>query len=292
MRSLKSFLFITALNLIHLSGSSQTITLHASKDAWLWSHPSAKTVNFGVSNSQNAGLFNVIRVESWQWISGRNDSIRSLIDFNLDTLQHYTSQLQSATLILKHFSNPNFTKQVGQNKFNVHVVTSNWNESTVNWVNKPLYDNSISVSGLKSTSDTQSYSLDVTPLINHYIQNQGKGFYLKLDNEQPFSGVSFASRENTNLNLRPQLVLELGSGMSIDENNFKLNFNNPFQNELLIEHDHNHPIEIQLINSSGAIIIGDSVVKEKRFDTSGLSKGTYILKAGNAKYTLIKSGNF
>lgn len=267
---------------------SQTLNLSVTKDAWLWSHPTAGHINFGKANSQNSGLNNVIRAESWQWIPNRDDSIRSILNFDLDTLQAQVSNIQKATLVLQHFSNPNFTKQVGNNAFEIFVVTENWKEDSVTWFNKPLYDTTMVSKSLGSSSDTESFQIDVTALVQHYLQIQGEGFYIKLQQEQPFSGLSFASREHTNTNLHPHLIVELTKPLSLNENVEKPHFNNPFDESIRIETNTSESILVALTDAKGILIFKEEIREHHTFNTSTLSKGWYFLSIGDQKYKLLK----
>lgn len=281
--------FLTFLSLFcALAMQAQTIQFPATKDAWVWSHPTFGQINFGTANSQNSGLHNVIRAESWQWIAGRDDTIRGLIDFDLDSLMGQSASIQKATLVLKYFANTNFTKQVGQNAFELFVVTENWNESTVNWPNKPNYDPSVSVAAAKSATDTQSYSLDVTTLVQHFLTNQGEGFYMKLQNEQPFSGVTFASREHSMAALHPKLIIELSGAVGLREHATNFKFNNPFGEQLRLETQDEKPYRLLLISTSGKVILDETVKGTETFDTRHLPKGMYVLKVDEAEYKLLK----
>jgi len=277
------FIFIS-LNL----AQAQILSFPAVKDAWLWSHPSARAINFRVANSQNQGLNNVTRVESWQWIQNRNDTIRSLIDFDIDSLKPYANSISKATLVLRFFANVNFTQQVGNNAFEVYVANETWQEATVNWLNKPRYDASVMAQAPQSQSDTQSYFIDVTSLITHYLNTNGEGLYLKLQNEMPFNGLTFASREHSNVALRPVLRVEMGGTIGLEKTYSKIKFNNPITDQLKIETGNNTAQKLQLIDSSGKTIIEDSIQQSKSFNTSALPRGIYFLRIGSDEYRLVK----
>lgn len=175
------------------------------RDAWIWSLPAAANAGFGVRNENLPDMHKVIRAEAWQWQQNRNDTIRSLLQFDLDGIS--AEQVLSAKLSLKHFSNPGFTQQVGENALNVHLITETWEEASVTWNNQPSYKNQPDLQVSKSTSTTQDYELDMTDMLKNYINAHAHGILLKLQNEMPFAGLSFASTEHPNTDLRP--VLEI-----------------------------------------------------------------------------------
>lgn len=188
------------------------------QDAWIWSYNVLADVNFGVIDPVVPELHQVLRTEVWQWEAGQDDTIRGLMQFDLADLR--ADQILSAELNLWHFSNPGYTKQVGANALDLHLVTESWEEDKVTWNNQPAYENKALLSLPKSSSTTQDYSqLDVTDVIKDYLKQDAHGLLLKLKEEKSFAGLSFASSEHPNALLHPTLRIIVDMESSIGEKN-------------------------------------------------------------------------
>lgn len=188
------------------------------QDAWIWSYNVLADVNFGVIDPVVPELHQVLRTEVWQWEAGQDDTIRGLMQFDLADLR--VDQILSAELNLWHFSNPGYTKQVGANALDLHLVTESWEEDKVTWNNQPAYENKALLSLPKSSSATQDYSqLDVTDVIKDYLKQDAHGLLLKLKEEKSFAGLSFASSEHPNALLHPTLRIIVDMESSIGEKN-------------------------------------------------------------------------
>ncbi|WP_421751590.1 DNRLRE domain-containing protein [Croceimicrobium sp.] len=271
--------------LIPLSLFSQSFS--ADKDAWIWSMPAARNINFGKPNAQNSGLHNVLRAESWQWQANRDDTIRFLIHFPIDTIP--VQDIDSAFLYLNFYANPNFTKQVGRNAFRIHFITEAWQETQVTWANQPAFDNLLYVEGATSQNDTQSYRLDITQLLKSPNQQQATGFLIKLSTEIPFAGLSFASREHSQPSLHPKLVVHGPSGIGIKEiNESKIEFNNPIQEELQLKATGGVPKEILILDSQGRKVYQGTLDNTLNINTSEWAIGRYYMWINGEQHALVK----
>lgn len=276
--------YIGLLLAFPFSGFSQVYS--ADSDAWIWSLPAARNLNFGKPNSQNGNLHNVLRAESWQWAAGRNDTIRFLIHFPVDTIN--PQEIDSAFLNLKFFANANFTQQVGQNAFYLHPIVDAWQETQVTWANQPAFNDQVFMEGTTSQSDTQSYRLNITSFLKTALQQQATGFMVKLRTEVPFAGLSFASREHQQSGLHPKLIVYRQSGLALDEaSETNLEINNPFSNELSIKTNDKNA-EFQIIDSKGCIVFSGCLMENLIVDTSTWPKGLYFLRIDDQSHRLIK----
>ena len=78
---------------------------------------------------------------------------------------------------------------------NVHRVMQDWDSSTINWYNKPVYEETVQDS-CRYTADKQKYiTLDITRLVKDWYQN-GKNFGLMFKDDYELSGyTSFLSSD-------------------------------------------------------------------------------------------------
>ena len=212
------YLTLLILSFIPLFNFGQDTTMFKgelqTRDAWIWSAPNFKTLNFGESSTQNQGLNNVIRSEAWDWV-GRDDTIRGLVRFDFTGFGNPV--ILEARMNLYYFSNPNFTQQVGQNQLLIRRITQNWVEDQVNWANQPATTNQNEVELPAAATATQDYlNIDVTDLIKDMVAHGNEGFMLQMKTESPFRGLTFASSEHVNSQLHPELVLITESSTGID----------------------------------------------------------------------------
>lgn len=262
------------------------------RDAWIWSWPAVVNSNFGEYNSAAPDFHKVIRSESWQWTAGRNDTIRGLMQFDLGNLK--AEDILKAELNLWHYSNPRFTKQVGENAMDMHLITEDWDESQVTWNNQPAWQKDQPTSFPKSTSETQDYTkLDVTDLLKAHQKANAHGLMLKLKNETPFAGLSFASTEHPDENLRPTLLLVVKAGsthINEAEANVKC-FPNPASAELTISLSSPSWKSLQLYNAHGQLmwdVQNEHKKTEHRIDVSALANGFYTLRCSGDGFSFEK----
>ena len=282
---------IVLLLSLGLSVMLQAQQIPLQKDAWIWSMPNVRNINFGVANAQNQGLNNVIRAEAWQWQTNRDDTIRSLIYFDIDSLD--LNKVDSAFLRLKFFSNPNFTRQSGANAFRLHPINEAWTESTVTWNNQPAYVDSFSISAAASLSDTQSYRIRIDSLLTYMKQHNSQGIMLRLVDESPFKSISFSSREHSNPSLHPYLLIYSQSSLSLDEEPFpEPQFSNPFFNELQIEWSGEAGEQLQVFDSAGKLRYEGPLDNTLQIETADWPMGYYILHINGRSYSSLKHPSY
>jgi hypothetical protein len=212
MKHFKHFLIIILLLSITIS-AQETVKIKPGAlegiDAWFWSFPKFKEYNWGVAREGNYGLHNVIRAEAWEWFnSGRTDTIRSAIKFDLSNLPAYII-IDSARLNLFYYSNEGHTKQEGQNHCVVERITEKWDEYKINWVNQPgtIGEDRILIS--PSENDSANYSIDVTHFIKFFKEYPDSNFGLmfKMHIETKLRGLTFASSDHVDEILHPELII-------------------------------------------------------------------------------------
>ncbi|MBA4854079.1 DNRLRE domain-containing protein [Emticicia sp. BO119] len=141
--------------------------------------------------------------------SGTPNITRTLLDFNLSTLPQGTA-IDSARLYL--YGNPNTTigSNISPNQLDIYRIVSNWQQNTVTWNIQPSIDlNTKSSLPSSSGGDYSSYIVDVTALVQNYVndKNNSFGFMLKLFNESPYRRLIFASSKVVDTQLHPKLVI-------------------------------------------------------------------------------------
>jgi len=206
----KNSIFIAALCLAFCGKVSATfVQLTASRDAVVAFDagiPAVATTNFGAVPYNSA----------WCDKSGQRGNFinRAIIDFNLASIP-VGANILSATLYLYgvgpvgNFLGHTQSSPNGNDCF-LERVTNNWQELLVDWNTQPLTTpaNAVSVAGTNVL--TQNYMLNVTALIQDYVNNPASSFglMLRLQNESPVNALIFGSRENQNPDLQPRLEIE------------------------------------------------------------------------------------
>lgn len=137
------------------------------------------------------------------------NTTRTLLDFDLSSIPN-SAQIDSARLYL--FGNPNTTigPNIAPNDLDIYRVITTWQQNTVTWNTQPSIDLNAKAS-LPSSSggDYSSYVVDVTSLIQNYVNDKSNsfGFMLKLFNESPNRMLIFASSKVSDTQLHPKLVI-------------------------------------------------------------------------------------
>lgn len=185
-----------------------TITLQpgatSGKDAMIWTN----------NPNTNYGTTRDFKAMAWTW-SGAPGVRRSLIDFDLSGVPA-GAQIVDARLSL--YFNPNsgdvpFTgghsSLSGSNASVLQRITSQWDESTVTWNNQPATTTQNEVQLPQSTSPTQDYlDIDVTAMVEDMIADPSSGgFMIRLQTEQHFRVLLFASSDDLNAALHPKLEI-------------------------------------------------------------------------------------
>lgn len=187
----------------------RTLECREVRDAWIWSHPRAAAVNFGVPSEGNGGLHNVIRAEVWKWGRSESDTIRALLAFDLGELPEGAIVL-SARLKLSFYANDGFTPHLGDNALVISRVTAPWREDAVTWSNQPPATEHNAVRVGPSSDPRQDYpDIDLRNIVQEwaYFPGSNHGVMLRLEREREFNGVTFASGDHSSAALRPLLVI-------------------------------------------------------------------------------------
>lgn len=155
-------------------------------------------------------------VMAWTFSSAPG-RLRNLIDFDLSALPAGVT-LVKATLEL--YANTAVTLDAGHsqlsgsNELVVQQVVSAWDEGAVTWNNQPGVDAGDLIVLPPSASAFQNYEIDVTRFMQRELADPEHyhGLMLRLQTEQYYRSLRFASSDHPDPSLRPALVLEYADG--------------------------------------------------------------------------------
>jgi gliding motility-associated-like protein len=184
---------------------TQCITLRPDsangKDAYLRS----------LSPNTNYGTHFDFSATDWTF-SGNPVTVRNVIDFDWSVIPA-NATLISANLSLYSYNSPangSHSTLSGSNEALLQRITSPWTESTVTWNTQPTTVTQNEVLLPASTNAIQHYlNIDVTALTQDILNDQANshGFLFKLVTESFYRRMLFASSDNADSLLHPQLDL-------------------------------------------------------------------------------------
>lgn len=202
------FLFLEA-NLLaqsYIEKNDPCVTLRPGsldgKDAFVHGLFSQVNINYG-GNNQLAAM-------TWTF-QGVEGTVRGLIEFDLTSIPS-GSVITSAALSLYGIGdNSGFgghSDLSGSNEAWIQRVTSFWDEGTVTWNTQPSSTSVNQVALNASTVSNEDYiDLDVTALVQDMLTFGNNGFMIKMQDENYYRRLNFASSDNSNAELHPQLVV-------------------------------------------------------------------------------------
>lgn len=182
-----------------------TLTVRATKDASLYGcAPCGYNVqNFGSD----------VDVSAIAWTNGGIPSnSRGLFAFDLSAIPE-NAIITDAKLSLYHnptSGNGGHSTMSGSNACIIQRVTQNWNEDSVTWDTQPTTTDTNEVLLAESSSATDDYlNMDVKNLIIDMLNNptQSFGMMLRLQDENAFRKLVFASSDYANSNSHPKLEI-------------------------------------------------------------------------------------
>ena len=178
------------------------------------------------ANGVDAGLFSCVdcgystrnfgNIKEFSAIATTNagsSNARALIRFDLSNIPD-GAIITSATLSLYYAhsdGNGDHRYQWGSNSCKLQRVTSPWDEHTVTWNTQPSVSSTNQVILPASTTETQDYpDINVTKLIQDIIADQSKnyGMMLRLQTEEIYRQLIFASSDHPDATKHPKLVVK------------------------------------------------------------------------------------
>lgn len=174
----------------------KTVTLTPIADTYVSDVSNNETKNFGTSTAIELGMFG-----TWTY-----ETTEMLFQFDLSQLPVGAKLIKASFEIYAYGSYGS-----GLTGVFLHAVTKAWGETTATWNNKPSYNSSITypISAGYASSSTW-WKWDVVDLIRLWISGQANyGLVIrKLSSGYDRVGYRFYSREYSDVNFRPKLVLE------------------------------------------------------------------------------------
>jgi hypothetical protein len=201
---MKKILLLAFLFAFTKSFSQTTLTLQPNastgKDAYIWS------LDPNGTNSTTEDL----ALTAWTW-SGNPGTIRSLLQFDLSSIPAGAT-IQTASMYLywnPTSGNAGQSHLSGSNAAWLQRITSSWNDQTVTWNNQPSTTTLHQATLPADTASNEDYVVNVTSLIQDMVDNPSTsfGFLLRIQTEQYYRALVFASSNHPNAALHPKLVV-------------------------------------------------------------------------------------
>lgn len=159
----------------------------------------------------NLGNTSSFQISEWR-ASGLPTEQHQMMKFDLTALPE-NAVIETASLSLFFDPNNNDVPRFGHygdvpTDFYLQRVTSEWDEATVTWNNRPSIDTIGQVLVPGHDSITQNYpDIDVTELVRMMHEGENYGFYLQMASSDLFQILKFASSDHINWELHPKLTI-------------------------------------------------------------------------------------
>jgi hypothetical protein len=226
--------------------------------------------------------------EAWNF-AGNDEVLRSYIEFDLDALPNNIT-ITDASLSL-YYNDDAPEGHAGDNVALLQRITEPWTENTVSWGDQPATtdDNQV-ILPVSQSSDQDYENVNVTALIQDMIDNPSSshGLMLRLQNEEVFRRVVFASSDHPDDTKHPKLEVCYTFGTATNDFTVRplIAHPNPFTNEIVLEGLSGN-FEITISDVNGKLIFAqkaDAVIDQVRLQDIGtLNAGIYVISANNGK---------
>jgi hypothetical protein len=224
------------------------------------------------------------------WTFNGNDGInQSVIDFDLSNIPDEV-EINSAYLSLYGLDTIDgigHSTISGPNECWLQRITTDWEESTVTWNTRPSTTTDNQVAIYKSSNYTQDYlDIDVSDLVKDMYRKPESsfGFLLKLQTEEKYRRMVFASSDHNNADKHPKLVICYSIISSVSEKQTsKLTFNmypNPAKHSVTINFKdlYQTSISLQIMNATGQLVESKEKIRSNtEIDLTNYSKGLYFI---------------
>ena len=283
----KSIVLIIAIFIINIANAQTTIILR----------PDSTTGKYAIIPSlyPNDNYYNLfVDFAAAATTNGGNFTAgRSLIDFDLSSIPAM-AVITGATLNLYSYNSPSNSTNLGDNVSYLQRITSSWNPMTVTWNTAPTTTTLHQVTLDASTSADEIYNVNVTNLVQDYVNDKANsfGFMLRLATEATYRRLVFGSSQNPDSTLRPKLHVCYSTVNGINKHNTKTNLSiypNPTKDNLTIETNINTEQRLEITNLIGQTVYTSYIYNKKAtINTSAFAKGVYILKLSSDKETVVR----
>ncbi len=252
---------------------------------------------FDLYPNTNYGTFADLQANAWTF-TPTPGLVRSLLKFDFGSIPG-NAIIDSALLSLYEntgSSSGDHSQQSGSNEAWLQRVVAPWNEQTVTWNNQPNAAAANQVAVHASNYATENYlDINVKPLVQDMLNSDNYGFLLKLNTEQHYRRLNFASSDHADFSKHPSLKICYSVPSAIVENKLEaaiMLYPNPANDELFIETNGQELMEINIYNTNGSLVSQTKQVQNKHVDINQLAKGVYIaeikMKDGIARKRFVK----
>lgn len=223
--------------------------------------------DFSAHAATNGGQFNVIR---------------GVIDFDLSSIP-VGATVNSAELSLFAYNSPANGQHSGQNDAVLERIITPWNENTVTWGNQPSTTALNAVQLPMNTVPLQHYpNIDVTAMVQDMVDDpvNSHGILFKLQTEQIYRRMLFASSDNADSTLHPKLSVcyEMSARVDEKENSMSL-FPNPSTEQVTIRLKELDDYTVLVFDRVGGLVLSERFTGSQRsIDIRPLLDGMYIIR--------------
>lgn len=222
---MRKVLFVSALMLSAVLSFGQTTTVvfkpnaTVGKDAPIWKFDDDCIGNGSTQTNadRNFGTEETLWMKDWTWnaIGCSGGTIRSLLCFTELSTIPSNAVIVSATLRLygvtsdRNTSYPGAPASYYENTVVVQQITSPWNENTVTWNTQPSTTTANQFIIPQSTSQYNwnytNSSSELVAMVQNMVSGNNYGFMLRLQTEQHYRNMVFASSDHPDASLHPEL---------------------------------------------------------------------------------------
>lgn len=222
---MRKVLFVSALMLSAVLSFGQTTTVVFKPNATVGKDaPICKFDNDCISTGEtqtnadrNFGTEETLWMKDWTWnaIGCSGGTIRSLLCFTELSNIPSNAVIVSATLRLygvtsdRNTSYPGAPASYYENTVVVQQITSPWNENTVTWNTQPSTTTANQFIIPQSTSQYNwnytNSSSELVAMVQNMVSGNNYGFMLRLQTEQHYRNMVFASCDHPDASLHPEL---------------------------------------------------------------------------------------
>lgn len=222
---MRKVLFVSVLMLSSVLSFGQTTTLVFKPNATMGKDaPICKFDNDCISTGEtqtnadrNFGTEETLWMKDWTWnaVGCSGGTIRSLLCFTELSNIPSNAVIVSATLRLYGVTSDRNTSYSGapasyyENTVVVQQVTSPWNENTVTWNTQPSTTTANQFIIPQSTSqynwNYSNSSSELVAMVQSMVSGNNYGFMLRLQTEQHYRNMVFASSDHPDASLHPEL---------------------------------------------------------------------------------------
>ncbi len=222
---MRKVLFVSVLMLSSVLSFGQTTTLVFKPNATVGKDaPIMKFDNDCISTGEtqtnadrNFGTEETLWMKDWTWnaVGCSGGTIRSLLCFTELSNIPSNAVIVSATLRLygvtsdRNTSYPGAPASYYENTVVVQQVTSPWNENTVTWNTQPSTTTANQFIIPQSTSEYNwnysNSSSELVAMVQNMVSGNNYGFMLRLQTEQHYRNMVFASSDHPDASLHPEL---------------------------------------------------------------------------------------